>query len=159
MALNPCPPARPYSKNIDTAAEAAKKYNQIAGHYDIITKYHEEDIDEVISIVRPDKNDRCLDLGCGTGMVAYALKQKVREGISPTATFLPQSSSLPEPTSSTPATTASPTSPTQNDARLALETLLNYMVIAVQQGLINEAEYQIANLTERMRGPECGMSI
>ncbi|KFY15990.1 hypothetical protein V492_01640 [Pseudogymnoascus sp. VKM F-4246] len=59
----------------------------------------------------------------------------------------------------TPATSASSasTSPTQDDARLALETLISYMESAAPQGLVNEAEYQtVVKLTERMRQHRIG---
>ncbi|KFY32780.1 hypothetical protein V494_07848, partial [Pseudogymnoascus sp. VKM F-4513 (FW-928)] len=49
------------------------------------------------------------------------------------------------------------TSPTQDDARLALETLISYMESAAPQGLVNEAEYQtVVKLTERMRQHRIG---
>ena len=81
------------------------------------------------------------------------------------ATFPHHSASPPaldassEPTVTTPATTASTasTSLTQDDARLALETFLNYMDIAAPQGLVNEVEYQtVLKLTERMRQHSLG---
>jgi hypothetical protein len=50
---------------------------------------------------------------------------------------------LSEPTLSNPP-------PTRDDVRIALETVL---IFVVQQGLINDAEYEtVVNLTERMRG-------
>ncbi|KFY24313.1 hypothetical protein V493_05319 [Pseudogymnoascus sp. VKM F-4281 (FW-2241)] len=82
-----------------------------------------------------------------------------------TATFPQHSASPPaldassEPTVTTPSTTASTTStsPTQEDARLALETILNYMEIAVPQGLVNDVEYQtVVKMTERMRQHSLG---
>ncbi|KFY95314.1 hypothetical protein V500_02845 [Pseudogymnoascus sp. VKM F-4518 (FW-2643)] len=82
-----------------------------------------------------------------------------------TATFPHHSTSPPaldassEPMATTPATTASTasTSPTQDDARLALETFLNYMEIAAPEGLVDEVEYQtVVKLTERMRQHSLG---
>lgn len=82
-----------------------------------------------------------------------------------TATFPPHSASPPgleassEPMATTPSTTASTasTSPTQDDARLAIETFLNYMDIAAPQGLVDESEYQtVVKLVERMRQHSLG---
>ncbi|OBT64903.1 hypothetical protein VE03_06472 [Pseudogymnoascus sp. 23342-1-I1] len=83
-----------------------------------------------------------------------------------TATFPQHSTSPPaldassEPMATTPSTTASTassTSPTQDDARIALETFLNYMEIAAPQGLVDELEYQtVVKLTERMRQHSLG---
>lgn len=82
-----------------------------------------------------------------------------------TATFPHHSTSPPaldtssDPIATTPSTTTSTasTSPTQDDARLALETLLNYMEVAAPQGLVDEAEYQtVVKLTERMRQHSLG---
>ncbi|KAL5354572.1 hypothetical protein ACLOAV_000661 [Pseudogymnoascus australis] len=82
-----------------------------------------------------------------------------------TATFPHHSTSPPaldassEPMVTTPATTASTasTSPTTDDARIALETFLNYMEIAAPQGLVDEFEYQtVVKLTERMRQHSLG---
>jgi hypothetical protein len=51
-----------------------------------------------------------------------------------------------------PATGSSPSSPTQDDARRALETLLTYMNLAAPQGLVDEHEYMtVVKLNERMR--------
>lgn len=51
-----------------------------------------------------------------------------------------------------PPTGSSPTSPTQDDARRALETFLSYMNLAGPQGLVDENEYRtVVKLTERMR--------
>ncbi|ELR09252.1 hypothetical protein VC83_05439 [Pseudogymnoascus destructans] len=82
-----------------------------------------------------------------------------------TATF-PHHSTSPtsldgssDPIAITPSTTASTasTSPTPDDARLALETLLSYMEVAAPQGLVDEAEYQtVVKLTERMRQHSLG---
>lgn len=51
-----------------------------------------------------------------------------------------------------PPTGSSPSSPTQDDARRALETLLSYMNLAAPQGLVDENEYMtVVKLNERMR--------
>ncbi|KFX91493.1 hypothetical protein V490_05875 [Pseudogymnoascus sp. VKM F-3557] len=80
-----------------------------------------------------------------------------------TATFPHHSASPPsvdgEPPVTTPATTASTASvsPTQDDARLALETFLNYMEASAPQGLVDEFERQtVIKLTERMRQHSLG---
>ncbi|KFY75375.1 hypothetical protein V499_04664 [Pseudogymnoascus sp. VKM F-103] len=82
-----------------------------------------------------------------------------------TATFPHHSTSPPaldassDPIATTPSTTASTasTSPTPDDARIALETFLNYMEVAAPQGLVDEAEYQtVVKLTERMRQHSLG---
>lgn len=79
-----------------------------------------------------------------------------------TPTFPPSSTSPPPldasaPPSATTATTTSPVSPTQDDARRALETFLSYMALAAPQGLVNETEYQtFVKVTERMRQHSLG---
>jgi SAM-dependent methyltransferase len=80
MASTQLHPSGGYYRTTHTATEAEKIYDGIAYVYDTISAYHEDDVEEIIRLVNPGNNARCLDLGCGTGMVAFALKERVGKG-------------------------------------------------------------------------------
>jgi len=75
------PPQGPYYITTIGATEAAAQYDACAPTYDIMSAHHEGDITEIIRLIEPQSRMRCLDLGCGTGMMTFALKEKVGKGL------------------------------------------------------------------------------